>query len=455
MKSSLAVTRRRWLDTVGLFAVLGLFVANAFHFNIYQDYALYRELFGVLFIVLSSWYLPTNTSVPKRGEFRRNRSIYFLCLFPIFLIVWSLFDPGVSLYGDSPIEDVTEQLGEAFQALYVLRNALLYLPLVMYLYLRGFNLQEIRLMALIVVLVTPFSILAYLQSGDLGQMGLTLGDVIGLGGSGIAYNSYVPYLTFSVLCGLYLIFSPGIRLINMVVLSCTAVTSVFILFSTSRQSVLFILVASITFFLLAGKRGLTRSKWLTVGITVGVITGLFVHLTQGVQVADNFLDRFSSAAAFASDERSGRLSLAIDGLTMLYPFEWLVGAGLTSVINSGPHNDYVRWTQRIGIPLMVFGFLPFILAFIRCTRLSLRYRADNNLFIFLTLAVGFTLFHSLFGYPREDANQAVVVYLGLALWFGAYREGLIPTLGRSTNRVVRRANQVLSPATKSLRDTAR
>jgi hypothetical protein len=454
MKSPSVATRRHWFDTVGLSAVLGLFVANAFHFNIYQTYAFYRELFGVLFIALSCWHFPTNATAPRGREFRRDRNIFLLFLFPILLLVWSSFDPGVQLYGES-LEGVSEQLGGASQVLYVLRNALLYLPLVMYLYLRGVNLQEIRIVALVVVLVTPFSIVAYLRSGDLGEMGLALGDVIGLGGQGIAYNSYVPYLTFSVLCGLYLIFSPRIQLINMVVLSCTALTSIFILFSTSRQSVLFVLAAVATFFFLSSERGMLKNKWLTVGIAVGVATGFFLFLTQGVLVADNFLDRFSSVAGIVSDDRSRRIDVAIDGLAMLNPFEWLVGAGLTSVLESGPHNDYVRWTQRIGLPLMAFGFLPFILAFVQCFRLSRRYRAGNTLFIFLTLAVGFPLYHSLFGYPREDANQAVVVYLGLALWFGACREGLIPTLGGSTKRAVWRDNQVLSPAKKSLQDSAR
>ena len=73
---------------------------------------------------------------------------------------------------------------------------------------------------------------------------------------------------------------------------------------------------------------------------------------------------------------------------------------------------------------MVIGFMPFIIAFRASFRMALLPRTENTLSIFITLAVGFTLFHSLFGYPREEANQALAVYLGLAIWFGAVREGL-------------------------------
>ena len=424
------------LDNVGLFAVLGLFVANAFHFNIYGDYPFYRELFGALFVALSGWYLLTKTPVLRGGVVEMSRPISYLLVFPIALSCWSIIDPGEPLYGIFELDRVTEQVGEHFMTLYVLRNASLYLPLVVYLYLRGLSLQEIRLVALTAALVAPFSVLAYLKTGELAKMGVTLGQVVGLGGKDIAYNSYVPYLTFSVLCGIYLLFSSGGRLIKIVVLCCVAVTSFFIVASTSRQSVMFVLLAFFAFAFWTNHRGRLGSKWLTAGVTVVVGVCVFAYLTRGIDFASNFLDRFASAQGFFSDESSGRLDEAIEGLSLLKPSGLLLGAGLTCVINSGPHNDYIRWAQRIGIPLMVFGFLPFFMTFVGSARLVRRYRDGNTLFIFLGLTVGFTLFHSLFGYPREDANQAIPVYFGLALWFGAYREGLIPNVERSQKKAL-------------------
>lgn len=432
------------METVGFFAVLSLFIANAFHFNIYQQYVYYRELFAVIFAIL----ILARLLVLGRDNRLINRTMFYLLLFPVFLFIWSFIDPGVPLYGGYDIEGVSSQLDDVPLTLYVLRNSLLYIPLVVYFYIRGINIQELRIVAATAIFISPFSVFAYLASGELENMALTLGGGSALGGQGIAYNSYVPYLTFHVLCGIYLLFSPGNRFIKLMVLLCVVVTSLFILFSTSRQSVLFILLTFVSFLYLTNNRGWRVSKWLTVGIIVVGSLSFALYLTREVELADTFLIRFGSVQGFISDDESGRINSAIHGIAMLNPFEWLFGAGLTSVIVSGPHNDYIRWVQRIGIPMMILGFLPFIRAFVRCARLSRMFPTANSIFVFLALATGFTLYHSIFGYPREDANQAVAVYLGLALWFGAYRDGLIPTLGRRTQKFVSHANQNLSSGSR-------
>jgi hypothetical protein len=162
---------------------------------------------------------------------------------------------------------------------------------------------------------------------------------------------------------------------------------------------------------------------------VALAAGIFSQLTKGVEFGSDFIDKYSSAQSFvAGSTTSGRVATIRDGLLMLAPVQWISGAGLTSVMDSGPHNDYVRWAQRVGIPLMMFGFMPFILAFRHSWRQRALDPSNSVLHVFLAMAVGFTLVHSLFGYPREDANQAVAVYLSLALWCGAFSEGLFKAL---------------------------
>lgn len=426
MKSQFAIfLSRSFLDTLGLLAVLLLFTANAFHFDIYMTCVFYRELFGVLFIALTLWYLLMRTHVLRWNVLRMNRALFFLLIFPVLLGLWSFIDPGVPLYDDYEVEGTTLQLGDAGLSLYVLRNALLYLPMVVYFYLRGVTEKEIRLIALLAIVVAPFSIGAYLQSGEIATLS-TLGLIAQTGeGGGIAYNSYVPYLTFSVMCGIFLLFSRTSFLLKLIVLPCVVVTGIFCLFSTSRQSVLFIVVILAAAFYFTKEGRHPRGKWfnLAVLVLVGVVS--FSYFTQGYGLADNFVTRFGSAKGLTE---TPRLTMAVDGLMMLNLSDWFMGAGLTSVITSGPHNDYVRWSQRVGVPLMILGFMPFFIAFRVCCRLVRRNRSDNTLFIFLAMVVGFTLFHSFFGYPREDANQAVAVYLGLSMWFGALREGLLKSV---------------------------
>ena len=422
MKSRFIILRGRSVsDTVGLFAVLGLLVVNAFHYNINPTFPFYRELFGVLFVILSGRYLFTSTQALESNTSQMNRPLFYLLLFPALLFVWSFIDPGVPLYGGYMLELVSNQLGGTPLSLYVLRNALLYLPMVVYLYLRGLNLKEIRLIALTAIMVAPLSVGAFLQHGELTTLA-KLGVVAELGGFGVAYNSYVPYLNFLVLCGIYLLFSSSNYYFKWIALINVVIVSIYCLLTTSRSSVMFIGISFLAFFFLSREGKSPRIKWINLTAFVILAMVLFSYFTQGYVFSPIFLDRYADVAGFFG---TTRLDTAIHGLNKLDPIEWLTGAGLTCVVFSGPHNDYIRWTQRVGVFLMLFGFSPFFITFAQSIKLALRNRNDNTLYIFLALAIFYTLFQSGFGYPREEANQAVAVYFGLALWFGAYRNGLL------------------------------
>jgi hypothetical protein len=424
MKSLFYVFRERsLLDMFGLMAVLLLLTINAFHFNIHEAHVYYRELFGVFFIGLSLWYLLLRYHSLIGDAYRMNKAIFYLILFPMLLMLWSFMDPGEPIYGDYLIGETTSQIDDTRLTLYVLRNALLYLPMVVYCYIRGINKQEIQLIALVMILVAPFSVNEYLQSIDLAALG-TLGAVVEKG-KGVAYNTYVPYLTFSVLCGLFLLFSRINLPLKVVVLLCTVIVGMFCLFSNSRQSVLFVALSLGGFFCFSNEGTKRKGKWLSlISIFMAAIMA-FSYFTQDYDMADNFMGRFGSLEGFMTQDTSGRIENIVNGFLLLNPVEWFVGAGLTSVVTSGPHNDFIRWTQRVGVPLMIIGFMPFFISFRTSFLLACRNRKNNTLFIFLVMAVGFTFFHSMFGYPREESNQAVAVYLGLAMWFGAKREGLL------------------------------
>jgi len=422
MKPPLATfSDRGFLDTVGLLAILGLLTLNAFHYHICEIFPYYRELIGALFAVLCVRYLLSKALKKQGGDTQRSRPLFYLLLFPALLFLWSFIDPGVPLYGDQMLEMVSKQLSGRSTRLYVLRNALLYLPMVLYVYFRGVSLAEIRLIALTAVLIAPLGIAGYLQYGETATLA-QLGLVAELGGRGLAYNSYVPYLTFLVLCGIYLIFSPSRIHVKWMASASVGIVSIYCLLSTSRQSVLFIVICFAVFFYFSQEGKTQVRKLMNMGLALMVFMAMFFYFTRGYEFSETFLDRYSSVKGFTE---TARAEIMIEGLKMLEPMEWLTGAGLTSVLVSGPHNDYIRWTQRVGAPLMFFGFLPFFIIFMQIAKLALRNRRSNTLFLFLALAVGFTLFHSMFCYPREEANQAVAVFLGIALAFGVSQNELL------------------------------
>lgn len=423
MKSPFAIFKNRSLwDSIGFFALLCLLVINAFHFKVNGSLVYYREIFFVMFFILSAGYLLKKLNGVRASVFRINKLLFFLFLFPVLLVVWSFLDSGRELYGGASTEDMPIHVPGIAMSIYVLRNAVLYLPMVLYFYLRGLSLSEIKLVAFVAILIAPLSISSFLLSNELATLA-TLGVVAELGGRGLAYNTYVPYLTFLILCGIYLFFSTSNILLKLFCLTNISIATIYCLLTTSRQSLLFILIClAIFFFYMQGRNmHIKKSIYLAVMLLVGIVT--FFYFTQDLGMSEKLIDRFTSVEGFT---KTPRVELFVAGLAKLNSFEWFTGAGLTSVIFSGPHNDYIRWTQRVGLPLMILGFLPFLMTFIRSARAAVVYRGDNTLYLFLTLAIGYTLFHSFFGYPREDANQAVAVYVGLALWLGAYSSGLLP-----------------------------
>jgi hypothetical protein len=413
---------RSYFNIFGLYVFLIFFVFNAFHYKMKDVFQYYREFFCFIFLFLTLYVLlDKKSNFYKQGIFNLNKNLFFLLFFPFLLIFWSFFDTKIPLYGELEIDNISESLSNINVTIYTLRNAFIFLPMVLYAFGRGLNRNEIKLICLIVTLVSPLSINSYLKSGKLESLDLNLLKVAELGGMYIDYNTFVPYLTFSVICGVYLLFNLS-GLLRIVIFFCIAYVIIFCIFSTSRQSVMFIVIIFFSFFAFR----LPKLKLIFI-ITFFLF---FINIISFVQVnffniSENTTNRFGSFEGFFSDKTSNRGNAAIDGLLMLEPMQYLIGAGLTSVLNSGPHNDYVRWVQRVGIFLMIFGFIPFFLIFIRAVSLVLHNHYDT-FFKFLALVVGFTIFHSFFCYPREEANQSVAVYLGLSLWFGSLSEGLIP-----------------------------
>ena len=66
---------------------------------------------------------------------------------------------------------------------------------------------------------------------------------------------------------------------------------------------------------------------------------------------------------------------------------------------------------------MIISFIPYYMVGIKC--LKNLFRDKNDLLsLYFGFAVSFVIYHSLFGYPREDAFQAIWCYLGISLWLG-------------------------------------
>jgi hypothetical protein len=423
MEKTFQSNNRTVQDRIGLYLLLILLTINPFHFEISDKSFLfyYREIISFLFMML--WlskiiYLKNwNNRLCHQND---NKIMFFLIIFPVLLGIFAIADSGTDLYSTNYLFATS-----ADTRVYVLRNAFLYIPMVIYFAVRGLTKNEVQRIAFIIIMIAPFSVISFLVSSEIATI-RTIGKVAELGGTGLSYNSYVPYLTIPILSAIYILSSKSVRFwtvternnifINVYSFFVFIFLTSYTLLSTSRQSVLYIFF-TIFFFLFKINKNILKKIFITITIIVTLVYSLLFFIGD-YSLSTKFKDRFYSSSGAIE---TSRLEKITHGLSLLQPVEYFIGAGLTSVMVSGPHNDYVRWWQRVGIFTMLIGFFPFFMAFFKAYRL-IQLHPYNGLYIYLTLFIFFILYHSFFGYPREDAFQAPYCFLGLAIWFGIRRD---------------------------------
>ena len=396
------------LNQIGIFVLYLLISLVPFHFNLteYPSLLLYRELIAIIFILL----ILINLYEGKLIDFKMRSELFFLILFPVLLFFAAFYDPMINLY-----TDYWGWVSKTFQAadprVYIIRNAVLYLPMILYFAIRGLSQEEIKNIAIICIFIAPFSILFYLLSVyDDGNFSIfLLSDMAEVGGANIQYNSYVPYLTFPFISGIYLLSTRNSFWIKCLSFGSISIMSIFMFLSSSRQSMLLLLFALLVFALF-DKTGKGR-KLILYAVGFSSVFFFFYLITVDVTVNENLIDKYNSGA------ETSRFNIFIEGLGLLRIHEFFTGAGLSSVVNSGPHNDYLRWTQRVGLIFMIVSFLPFFIS-LKGAVYKVLIEKEKVHFIYIALSIFFTIYHSLFGYPREDAFQALFCFLGLGIWLG-------------------------------------
>jgi len=114
--------------------------------------------------------------------------------------------------------------------------------------------------------------------------------------------------------------------------------------------------------------------------------------------------------------KTSRIEIMTDGIERITFKGWFTGEGLTSVLNSGPHNDYIRWTQRLGLLFMIISFLPFFIG-ANVALKNIKFSKYQLEYLLIFWGLIFVIYNSMFGYPREDAYQAFFCFLAILLFF--------------------------------------
>ena len=397
-------------NKVAFITICFLFALLPFHYYIsgridsVWTFPFYRELFAVVFCFII--FVNNAHNNLKILSWRIPYSILFVLMWYFYILAAYIVDPGISIYG----EDITRaslQLSKFSPGAYVLRNSFLYFPLLILIYLRGLNKREFKFLLSIVVFCAPLSIISLYRYYGMENLTSVLIQLELSGKSGLPYNTYIPYLSFVFISGIYLFLISKGFFSKIVLLLVNSFVFGVIIFSTSRQTVLFCILGGSGF-------SLSQKSKLSLIISIFILFGIAYYF---LSFSDALGSLYLTPAAFETT----RFEIMKNGLQKLdAPGDWFFGKGLTSVIFSGPHNNYIRVIQRIGIFGMLLTFFPFIYAFLNINMKIIKYWNlkifDRNLALFITMGIFFTLYHSFFGYPHSDAFNNPFVWLGLSIY---------------------------------------
>ena len=384
------------------------FILFPLHAYVSQFFPYYREAFAAAF----AGFFFLNLFRPRKLTNISKFIAVIVALWVLYIVINYFIDPGVLIY-DTDITKASDFLNVVSPRDYVLRNLMLYLPMFFLLISRGISKGELEPLLTIIVIESPISIYLLFSESNLHSLNEVISWFM-FGAGRTTYNNMPPFISLVFISGIYLFVSRIPKLINIFILIAVVIEGIYIVISTSRQSVLFCVFALIIYLLLSKK----LHRWLILIVPLFLLGIILINWLDPVY-KDVLYNRYLTPEIM----ETSRWEIMSIGLQKLrYLDEWLFGRGLSSVVYSGPHNNYLRFIQRIGIIGMLLTYVPFYIAFTRSISVARSYFIDKvknmdiKMLWYLMMALLFTIWHSFFSYPHEESLSAPLVWFGLALW---------------------------------------
>jgi hypothetical protein len=291
----------RWgtaAERIGLTLLIVLLSLVPFHENVMHVFIYYKEVITILFLILNLEY------ILRCGLKKMRIEAALLFIFPALLVLWALLDSGNQLYDESKI-DFPENTKNIPASLVILRNAILYIPMVFYFSMRGIKRAELHKIVRNCVVIAPISLFVFLLSKNVSLESLGIST-----GTGLSYLNYVPYLTFAAMCGMYLISRKASLSSKVLALPVILLIVLFAIISTGRQNIIYLVICTIMFLSFSKELSL-RKATLILGAALIAGTVCAVIYLKNFEVSEKLVSRLTSIGGFLMQPIASRIAIMV------------------------------------------------------------------------------------------------------------------------------------------------
>lgn len=433
------ITKKNLNEFLFFFILLWIVLIN-FHFSFSKYISFYKEFFFVFFFIISCWYIFNFKFKFYNLIIKSEIYIFFIpYLFFLLIIIFNSgpLDPEYLKSSNKLSLDTSNY----FLIAYVVRNFIIFMPIVLYLSLRGLTEIEMRKMLFL-----------FYYTGFLGYLCKDAYNLVNLDCSFYEYiynynlysynNTYSPYLTGIYFIGFYLGLTEKRFFYFFLISLILSLTLFLIFFGAGKATILFCLLILLFYFLVNLKNAkfykiiaLNFLLFFLMDIAINKFhkyhQNEFVLGDNSKQVPNTYLpsDNFVYPIFNKNTNRMATVSLRAQIYKEFFNYAgnindkkvFFFGQGSLTSIFSGLHNDYFRIFYRTGFFGLILSFFPLLYFFFKYLFISYKnffYKKRKDLYYLFFWFSAFIPYYSLFQYPREDVFQSTIFWFGFALIYG-------------------------------------
>jgi hypothetical protein len=395
----------------------------------------YRELLSIFFIFLSILYLLKNNINFKSIFFNKEIKVFFLYLIFFLILIYNAtenIDPDFLRIRETKNFFINKNI----ILIYVIRNFIIFIPVVFYFYLRGMTNQVIYNFLKIFLLVGFLShvtkIFLFYLNNDLN---LCIPLIFSRSyGENNTYGLILPYL-FTI--SYFLFLKEQKNILRVYYFFIFFYFFVFIILSAGKAIILYAFLSFIFFSFIYFKKFKIKNIFFFVSFIFSLIffsyfsAKLLYSNYCALQPAPKFISKFYSGKSLpielelqifndiflkSIDERKDMYNEFFSDPYLLKNL--FLGSNSLLYLYSGPHNDYLRHLQRTGLIGTIASFFPILYLFYFFLLKSYRkfiFNENSSLVYIFLVGIGTVLYYSLFVYPREDVYASGIFWFSLII----------------------------------------